>query len=146
MNISAEQFKKEYTEFKRSVLLEDDIKFLNSLTEAVNRFPKVTDKNELIQLESEIANYGFQLSGIYGRLLGQYNVEKDILEKKKSELVSSGAVKSMAGAERQFAQDSYGEVKELSMFEGVIEEYKAKLYSLNEVHLAITHRIGKLNQ
>lgn len=144
---TAEQFKKDYIEFKKAVLLDEDVKLLNSLGEDINRFSKMTDKNELIQLESSLASHGFQLANILGRLIGQFDVEKNIFERKKAPIVEK--YKAM-GFKTNFLPKVNEELAEdmdrIAMFGGVIEEYKAKLYALNRIHSAIDHRIERLDR
>lgn len=150
MEYQTEQFKIIYTDFKRKVLLEDDIKLLNSINEEIAKVSKTRDIETLVEIETNIVTMGYQLAGIMGRLMAQFNVETDIVEKKRldreTELTKSGEVKSQTKAASQAKQELHDEIKELSMFESIVEEYKFKIYSLKDVHSAVTHRMMKLDK
>ncbi len=150
MSISPEQSKATYIDFKKQVLLEDDIKILSELVREIDRFPRIIDRSELIKTESIIASLGYQIAGIFGRLVSQQNLEKDIFKKKvyerQRELLGNQEEKSIVMAEERARQEYDEDRQRILMFDGVIEEHKARMYSLREVHIAINHKLSILDK
>lgn len=144
------EFKQQYTDFKRRVLFDEDIQILTSINERVLNFVNTKDLDILISYESELASFGYQLAGILGRLSGQVAFEKDRFSKKVSDISKERKEgkkpKDLIGLKEEIKSELSEDQQDLVFLEAIYDEYNKRFSSLSDIHLAITHKMKRIEK
>lgn len=145
-----ELFKTNYIEFKRKFLLDEDIEIMTKINSYVINFPQIKDVRELIDVESSLSSLGYQFAGVLGRLSGQVQFLKNSFSKKQTDIVKQKKEgkkpTEITGLAAEVKSEFHDEVQELAMLEAIYDEYSKRFHTLSDVHIAITHRMKKLDK
>ena len=146
-----------YNEAKLAFLMPMDIDQFRRLTELVTSFPQAKTYDDLVDVESELSVLIFSLQGTVARLSSQYDYARrqldgrikvrslEIHDEMRAEEPENK--RGFKGIAEERADDEFIEERQrLSIYDGIANEYRNKLYATKEIFLAIAHRLRKLKE